>query len=313
MSNFVTRTQCPGCKSEQLKVLLDKPYDSGVVFDFLIDKYTRMGAFEPELLTGERYVLVECLDCNMLFQQQRPSDALLSTVYSKWINYDNAFQRNENTRGNKAGQYNAEFIVLDLWAKQKKLKVLDYGMGHGRWLEAAYVHGHHPFGYEYDVHRNERPNAIYTAIELDEITKHQFDFINTEQVFEHLAEPLETLQMLAKALRPGGLVRISVPSAIETRGKVHQNMLLDFSHTQKKLPMKPLEPLQHLNLYAGKAMASMAAQAGLQPWFPPLSWLIGSKQDWSSLKKVAYNLLQPTKIQVLYKHQSPMRYFVKPK
>jgi SAM-dependent methyltransferase len=313
MSNFITRTHCPACKSTHAKVLLDLPYDSGAVFEFLEKKYKNMGVFEPELIAGGRYIVSECLACNLLFQQQQPTDELLATVYSKWINYDAASSRHHYRRGGKLEQYNAEFIVLKLWSKEKQLKVFDYGMGYGQWLESAYVHGHEPFGYDYDVHRSSRPNAVYTTLDKEEITEHQFDFINSEQVFEHLAEPLETLQMLAKALRPGGLIRISVPTGLLTKGKVHQNMELDFSKKPKKVPMDPLEPLQHLNCYAGRSTEIMAAQAGLQPWFPPLSWLIGSKQDWSSLKKVAYNLLQPTKIQVLYKHQSPMRYFVKPK
>lgn len=47
----------------------------------------------------------------------------------------------------------------------------------------------------------------------EEIPQHQFDFINTEQVFEHIPKPLETLRYLKKALKTNGVLKISVPTA----------------------------------------------------------------------------------------------------
>jgi len=39
-----------------------------------------------------------------------------------------------------------------------------------------------------------------------------FDFINVDQVFEHLPYPRATLANLTTKLRAGGVVRISVPN-----------------------------------------------------------------------------------------------------
>jgi transcription elongation factor Elf1 len=312
VSFFTTRQRCPACDCPERSVFLDLPYDSGQVYEHLVDKYQkRMGKFEPACVQGERYMIAECKSCDLLYQVQLPTAEMLTKVYSEWIDYDAARRRDEEKRGGKINQYNYEFALLNKWAKGKKLKVFDYGMGHGRWLEVAYVHGHTGYGYEYDAHRHYKANSLYTVLSLEEIDQHQFDFINTEQVFEHLSHPAETLHMLAKALKPGGMLRISVPEGITMRGKIKQDMRLDFS-PYAKIPMGPLVPLQHLNCYAGRSMQIMASRAGLQPFYLPLGWLIGCKADWSTPKAVMLNVLQPLKMQLLHKKVSPMRYFVKP-
>lgn len=44
--------------------------------------------------------------------------------------------------------------------------------------------------------------------------------VNTEQVFEQMLEPGDMLRSLAGALRPGGLVKISVPDCAKSIRKL---------------------------------------------------------------------------------------------
>jgi len=51
------------------------------------------------------------------------------------------------------------------------------------------------------------------VIPWNDISLHKFDFINTEQVFEYIPEPLKTLDYLKNSLKDHGIIKISVPTS----------------------------------------------------------------------------------------------------
>lgn len=53
-----------------------------------------------------------------------------------------------------------------------------------------------------------------------DLESESFDFINSEQVFEHLVEPRQALASLSRALRCGGLLRISVPNGSDVDARL---------------------------------------------------------------------------------------------
>jgi 2-polyprenyl-3-methyl-5-hydroxy-6-metoxy-1,4-benzoquinol methylase len=75
----------------------------------------------------------------------------------------------------------------------------------------AKAYGCNSFGFEVSKQKREfaRKNGI-TAI--DQLAGKSFDFINTEQVLEHVLYPQDTVKMLCESLKPGRILKISVPN-----------------------------------------------------------------------------------------------------
>jgi 2-polyprenyl-3-methyl-5-hydroxy-6-metoxy-1,4-benzoquinol methylase len=99
----------------------------------------------------------------------------------------------------------------------------DFGMGHGRWALLAKGFECQSYGTELtdELIEHAKSNGI-NVISWDEIPQYSFDFINTEQVFEHISKPLQTLHHLKKSLKDEGILKISVPPAndIDRRLKI---------------------------------------------------------------------------------------------
>lgn len=100
-------------------------------------------------------------------------------------------------------------------------RLLDIGCGNGSYMQLMASHGWKPTGYE--------PNAGYAAslahtigwpvLSGEQALKEhagEFDLVTFNFSFEHLCEPLRTLELAAECLKPGGEIYIVVPN-IESR------------------------------------------------------------------------------------------------
>ena len=312
--HFRKRIECPACASrEQLAVLVRLPYSSGQIFDWVSTYYAKKGMFEAGYLEGASYTLLECRKCTLLFQQFVPDKNFLQRLYGVWVNPEAAIARDrQGTRAHKLIHYLSELWLLQYWGKGRQLKILDYGMGHGRWCETAATFGHDVHGYEFEDHRQEDAGrrGVFRTLSYGAIAGGEFDFINTEQVFEHLADPMPTLQHLLRGLKPGGLIRLSVPHGRNTKANLLRNEKLDFN---KRIAggLDPVKPLEHLNCFTHAALRSFGIRAGLQPFQFSLPQVIASRQDWRLPRKFLYNLLQPVYARLRFKDGCSI-YFQKP-
>jgi SAM-dependent methyltransferase len=314
-SYFRIRTECPACMHKESTELFARPYDSGPVYEHLRTYYSEKGVFEPHYIAGGTYRILECRACGLMYQQQIPNAEFLGRLYGAWVNPQAAYERNRKNLGGNVAQYLFEMWQLRYWGKGKQLKVLDYGMGWGRWCEVAYTFGHDVHGYEYESERQDRDRLMgVKVLGYDELPGQQFDFINTEQVFEHLTDPLVILRHLIASLRSGGMLRISVPA-----GTFVKRNLARFERTGEPLVFEKgivsgltnIEPLQHLNCWDGPALQRFGFGAGLKRYQFPLRQRIAAKQDWLFPRGFFRNILQP--ISARYRHDDgTMLYFVKP-
>jgi 2-polyprenyl-3-methyl-5-hydroxy-6-metoxy-1,4-benzoquinol methylase len=148
------------------------------------------------------------------------------------------------------------------------IAVLDFGMGKGRWCQTAATFGFETYGLEYSERLHDlQLGTGYQVITPDELADCRFDFINAEQVFEHLNGPLETLQMLAQTLNSGGVIRISVPSGYGIETRIQRERAWAASKHSKN-SLNSVRPLRHVNCFTGRSLIMMAAQAGLK-WIKP--------------------------------------------
>src|SRR5439155_15817049 len=91
-----------------------------------------------------------------------------------------------------------------------------------------------------------RAYGVKTRTRAD-LVADSFDFVNTEQVLEHLADPLETLADLRVGLRPDGLLKVSVP---EGRGIEQRLRKPDWTAAKgSRSSLNAVAPLEHLNCF----------------------------------------------------------------
>jgi 2-polyprenyl-3-methyl-5-hydroxy-6-metoxy-1,4-benzoquinol methylase len=86
---------------------------------------------------------------------------------------------------------------------RREHKLLDYGCGGGEFIEFLRERGYQAFGFdEYSDTFNDR--GVLDA---------KYDFILSQDVIEHVAEPWQHVHTLASLVKPGGVVAIGTPNA----------------------------------------------------------------------------------------------------
>ena len=85
---------------------------------------------------------------------------------------------------------------------------------------------------------------------ITEIKDNYFDFINTEQVFEHLGNPSIIMKEFQRILKNGGLINISVPNSVKS--------IKDLNSSNWKPANNSLQPLQHINSFTSQTLKSFA-------------------------------------------------------
>lgn len=100
-----------------------------------------------------------------------------------------------------------------------------------------------------------------SVVDYEDITQQKFNFINTEQVFEHLIVPREVLEYLVNALEPNGIIKISVPDIRKIYRKLIKLTEID---SLSLSDMMPIAPLQHVNCFEYKTLVALGDQVGLK-------------------------------------------------
>ena len=286
---FVTRNVCPGCHSVQRRTLYAGDYLAPPIKSYLEAFYAPQGGIEFEFLSEARYILEECLECGLIYQAEIPNDFLMAKLYEEWIEPAKVFGDDDDP-GNYA-EYAQEVMMLLAWLKHTPAppKFLDFGMGWGRWLRMARAFGGDVYGTELSASRiTYAQSQGIKVIAWEEIPEHRFEVINTEQVFEHLPQPLETLRHLARSLRPGGLIKISVPNGSDFKRRLR---VADWTAPKfSGHSLNAAAPLEHVNCFNYEALMTMASLAGLErvelPWSIQLKHRLSSEVAKQALKIV---------------------------
>jgi SAM-dependent methyltransferase len=263
--HFTERTTCPVCDSGDLVELYRCPYTVPPLRDFLVKKYSERGSVDFSLLQGADYRLMECGSCSLVFQTQIPDAELAEIVYERWTDPARSLHHKEKGAVRARGRYAMEImaIVEFLRRKPESIKVLDFGMGWGYWVRMAQAFGCQAFGLETSRARIEHAEAAgLNVLSLEDLSAHRFDFINTEQVFEHLPDPSGTASELAARLTERGILKISVPNARNVKRAIRG---ADWTAGYRAHgSMKDVSPLQHINAFNHRSLMRLAERAGLE-------------------------------------------------
>lgn len=292
---FVQRDMCPVCESDAFRGVYECRYDDPPISEYLIDFYSPQGEVELEYVAGASYLLCECQSCAALFQRYIPNNALMERLYEHWLNPWKALGHGQENEGIEFyAEYAQEVmqIIAFIGKMPATLDFLDFGMGWGQWSLMAKAFGCRSAGTELSEVRIEyaRSNGI-PCIGWEEIAQHRFDFINTEQVFEHIPEPLETLRYLKKALKPNGILKVSVPPAHDIGKRL---ITMDWKAPAKsRRSLNAIAPLEHINCFTRTSLSTMAARAGMREVQIPIRTQYAYSTGWCGPKRIARNLIRP--------------------
>ena len=237
---------CPACRSTSIVHL--EPFVS------------------PDDGAGSRVGFVTgCRECGLLFVNPQPDPAALAVFYSPdgtWGRYASerrpALQRqaaralagirkaNPPRRGRDTLLEAIDRHVA-VFAPPEGAAVLDFGCGDGKLLNALLEHGWRTFGIEPSSDVAFLRHARLDAIPLTP----QFDFVILNHVIEHVPNPLDLLQALARAIKPQGSIYVGVPrlDTLPAHG--------DFRYC--------LNGRTHLVSFSEACLRDLFARAGLEP------------------------------------------------
>lgn len=298
MSNsfFVKRELCPACRSKDHSTLYSCSYLDPSLRRYLESGYNRQGKIEFEYLRDATYVLEECSDCGLVFQNEIPNDFLMTKLYEEWIDPGMALKQHRETASldDHYSGYAREIMMLIAYFKTmpSQMRFLDFGMGWGGWCMMATAFGCDCYGTELSETRIEHAKSQGVhVLKWEEVTGYRFDVINTEQVLEHIPEPLETLCYLRGAVKPQGLIKVSVPDGGDIKKRLK---ICDWTAPKgSKKSLNAVSPLEHINCFTRRAITRMADIAGFEMVEIPFSIQIAYSTNWRFLKPALKNILRP--------------------
>lgn len=262
---FHRRSCCPACGSASC-TRYRAPFNGPPVSDFIAAYY----GVDPSPLQAE-YRIEECDRCGSFYQAAVAGPDLIELIYDQWVDQvedpsqipTHAFDT-ANPRLSRDGHElmaAASYLGLPL----NEMRTLDFGMGFGLWATIARDLGCDSHGT--DLSRGRMDMARSRGITTVE-TLGKYHFINSEQVFEHLTDPLAVMTQLSEALLPGGVLKVSVPSA---RGvsRLCARLAAGQQHIDPA-EIVPIQPLEHVNCYTRAGLSALGQRCGLQPVRPGL-------------------------------------------
>lgn len=176
-----------------------------------------VGLYKTSSIFEDEFSLNSCLDCGAVFLSPRPTQEQLSQAYD-----DSYYGAGDSKFGSTVEKVLDVFRGARVCRVCKYIKpsgrVLDIGCGSGDFLKKLSERGFEAFGTELEG------RAARRAMQLDGIKvktghllevdfdKDFFDAVCMWHVFEHLAEPRQTMEIVNKVLKPGGCLFLSMPN-----------------------------------------------------------------------------------------------------
>lgn len=254
---FRRREMCELCGSPDALALYEGSFDEDPVRGFL-EQYYR-GRLDPGTLSEGRYRVMSCPECGFVWQGDVLQDEGLAALYDQWIDADESKQkaRQQDTVARARLAHQVSLLGILLNKAPTNITAMDFGMGWGNWCAMARAFGVEVFGAELSETRIAEAAASGLRVLDREDWPSEIDVINTEQVFEHVADPTPVLAMLVEHLSPRGLLRISVPDG--------RRFLRAHGRERWKPGKDAVHPLEHVNAFTHRSLVRFGARCGLRP------------------------------------------------
>jgi SAM-dependent methyltransferase len=259
---FAERDTCELCGCTEAEVLYSESFAKGKTFRFIEEYYGNR--IPKTVLESGEYILRRCPSCRFIWQGEILNDDNRDRLYSQWIDRDASVRKySERHLEELAGlvhQISAVPYLVSM--RTKDIRALDFGAGWGRWCQIANAMGLEAWGAEVSSARIVHMRSLGIPICADIFTeRRRFQFINAEQVFEHLPDPRRYFDQLASLLAPGGIMRISVPD-----GRAFEKQLSAGAWQPHK---DAVHPLEHVNCYTPASLRALSRSRDIRtvPWW----------------------------------------------
>ena len=247
------------------------------------------------LLSDKLYEIRYCPESDLYFQTWVLEQHELADWYSS--SDESVFL--EEIRREKLHSFahqTEEVLVLRQLCPAKTPVVLDFGCRWGKWGSMALAYGCDVYGI--DVNPNacafcaERGVKIVSIEQLEEL---RFDFINCDQVVEHVSDPLGLVRMFSRCLKPGAFLKLSTPANPRLPKLMSAAQSSDDDGILDPIILDPLCPLEHVNLFSRPSLNRLAENAGLAVYRPPFFKWFGAGQLWNMPRQLNRNFCTPFK------------------
>jgi 2-polyprenyl-3-methyl-5-hydroxy-6-metoxy-1,4-benzoquinol methylase len=255
--NFIKRNACPCCGSNSYKVIYSVKFSDEKIWPFLKSYYE--GRIPKKKVESDDYNIARCSDCDLLFQEYILNESNMFLLYEKWISAKKSLHKKKHADIGLYQKYALEIegICKFLNKKPHEINVLEYGMGWGFWSNLAKAYNYNVTGVEISKTRVAfaKKNGLRVIEEISQEKGHGFDYIYSDQVFEHIPKPKETIRELARVLEKNGIIHMQVPNG---RG-MERGLRRSNWNAQKGA----IQPLEHINCFNRNSLKVLADQADL--------------------------------------------------
>jgi 2-polyprenyl-3-methyl-5-hydroxy-6-metoxy-1,4-benzoquinol methylase len=292
-NTFKLRNCCPTCGSKKLIELAEIDYADPRMMSYLSSSYRIDTRLFASIAKGFSYRIVSCKDCELLFQAYIPSESFLSIIYDEYIDPDKSLSSKSLTEDHSQMYLGDYALIKKLLGKpSSEIKILDYAAGWGNWIKLANKVGFKTFALELSEYRKSHlSNAGIQVVAEADLSKMSIDFVNCDQIFEHLTNPVAVLRAIRECLSDNGMVRISVPHSFHSLKEVS---LLDREPKSDIVIPDILAPLEHLNYYNRRSLKTLAKSAGFElVGVSLLNYLSTTNYYGTSKSETLKNILRP--------------------
>ena len=234
---LIKRNHCPFCKNLKSNTLYKEKFSSEKIQKFLYEYYK----ISFSSLKNSNYQLEECEECYGIFQLNIPDNNFINYLYDELINQEQSLEKQKNMELRNFRVYfeDAKFLTNYFNKKQKDISILEFGCGFGSW--ALYMKS-----LKFDIKVSELSEHRIKFLKKENIeilntfSNNKFDCIYSNQVLEHVENPLDVLNNLKKMLKKNGIMIHKVPSSFLFKKRLSKNY-----YAQKDCA----HPLEHINIF----------------------------------------------------------------
>jgi len=287
---MIYREHCP-LTGEHAEVIFSRPYS-------LPELRAMVGSEEvAQAVADKDYEIRYCAASDLYFQSWVMDEAEVAHFYSSGSDTSSIMRAIAAQKLHWFAHMAEEILVVRQVCNEAPPVVLDFGTNWGKWASMALAHGCDVYGVEV----NHAAEGFCASRGIKMVKAGQlggspmFDFINIDQVVEHLSDPRGVIAGLKGALKPGGIIKISVPGSSRLPLLLREAQASGDNSVLKARTLKALAPLGHVNLFTNRALRILGAQLGLEPMRPPIMAWLGAGQMWNMPRQLNRNLVVPFK------------------
>jgi len=223
------------------------------------DCHLRLNLYDDRYAFPGRFRIVRCEQCQHSFLPANSDKSVSEQIYTDYYpraSFDLKQFHAKAFPGGFSSWLNGDACVAAKWVPAR-VRVLDIGCGFGEALAYHQTKGCEAYGVELDENVRKAAEKFHFKVHIGPFDPNNyppgmFEYVTLQQVIEHVADPVATLQGIEQVLRSGGYAVISTPNASGWGARVFGRRWINWH-----VPY-------HRHFFSLKSMALVAQAAGLQ-------------------------------------------------